>query len=224
MGGDRAEVRHDAPVRGTGHRRSAAAPVVDPEIAPEGGTQLLGPLPQPGAARSAVRVEQIGAEEGRAVCVRLRLAAQGAAGLRVGKVGAVAHGRAQPGQTALGRREQFLGLLLGEPPATSLREEHGEEQCGLCARTARRQVRARVPARSGEHAGPRARARELGAGEGAQGARGESGAERECHPGGGKGLGRGHAAAPWGPCREMGVGGMRGVAQEEGLEVLDAGP
>ncbi len=85
-------------------------------------------------------------------------------------------------------------------------------------------MRARVPYRRGDHAGLRSLGPELGAGEGAQRARGEPGAQGQVHPGRGKGLGRGQAAAPRCSGGQVDVGGVGRVAQQKGLEILDARP
>ncbi len=111
--GGGAQMRHQASVRGLGGGRPAAAQIVDPEVRTERRPQRPGPVPQLGTARSAAGVEQIGAEQCRAMGVGLGLAADGAAGVRVGQIPAVAHGGPQPGQTPLGSREEFLGLGLG---------------------------------------------------------------------------------------------------------------
>ena len=134
-----------------------------------------------------------------------------AGGLRVGEVGTVADGGPQPGETPFGSRQQFSRLLLREPPAAGLGEQDGEEQCGLRARAARREERAGVAARPGNHAGPWIPARELCTGQGAQCAHGEPGAEGQGHAGGGEGLGGRHPAAPRRACGQVDVGGVVGV-------------
>lgn len=214
VGGARTEVGYEAPVRGPGGRRSAASPVLGPEVPAERGPQLLGPLHQSLAARPAVRVEQIGAQQCRAVGVRLRLAAERTAGVRVGQIDAVTDGGTQPCEAPLGRGQQFLGLLLRKSPAPGLREQYREQQGRLGGRAARRQVRAGVPARAGDQAGLRSGSRDLAAGEGTQRARGEPGAEWQCHPGRDQCLGRRQAASPRRPRREVRVRRVGGIAQQ----------
>ncbi len=218
-----AELRHQTPVRGTGARRPATATVLHPEVLAERRPQLAGPLSQLDAAGSAVGVEQLGAQQGRAVGVGLCLASDGPAGLWVAQIRTLTRGSPQPGQTPFGRGQKFLRLVRGKPPSPCLRQEDREEQGGFRACATGRQVRPRVPPRPRDHPGLRCGPRELGARECPQGARRESGAERQCHPGRGEGLGRGHPAAPGRSGRQVGVGGVRGVAHEQGLEIFDGG-
>jgi hypothetical protein len=112
-----------------------------------------------------MRVEQLGAQQCRPVGVSLCLAAERPAGVRIGQIDAVADGGPQPLEASLGRGQQLLDLLLRKSPAAGLGEQHGEEQCRLGRRAARRQMRAPVPTRSGNQAGPRSRTGELSAGE-----------------------------------------------------------
>lgn len=153
--------------------------------------------------------------------VRLRLATERSARLRVGQICAVADRGPQPDQTPLGSGQQHLDLPLSQSPPPGLREEHGEEKRRLGGRAAGRQVWPTVPERSRNQSGTRPRAGELGAGEGPQGARGEAGAERQCHPGRGQCFRRRQPAAPGSPGREVRVRGMPGVAEQQGPEVLD---
>ncbi len=83
-------------------------------------------------------------------------------------------------------------------------------------------MRTGMPSRPWEQSGSRPRAHQLGAREGAQGPRGEPGAQRQGHARRRQRIGRCHAAAPRRAGREVGVGRMHGVAQQQRLEVLDA--
>src|SRR5690606_41425975 len=75
------------------------------------------------------------------------LAARQPAGLRVGQVEISPHGGPQPAQTALGGRQQLLRVAVRQPPAAGLRQQHGEEECGLRPRAAGREVRDRKSTR-----------------------------------------------------------------------------
>lgn len=163
MDGSRPEARHEASVRGTSRRRSAAAQVRDQDVLPELAAQLLGPMTQPGTARSVERVEQIGASSAAPWACAWVSQRTGPPGWRGGQIRAVADGGPQPGRTALGGGQQLLGLVLGQSPAAGLHEQRGKER-GFRVRAARREMGARLAARPGDDAGPRPWARaELGA-------------------------------------------------------------